>query len=122
MTVRFADSFVFLAMLNVVGIRESASVALCMAVAALSVDAWVILCTLFRLGPAEFHRIMATLHHTEGLTPRGALIGFAGAWLAFSGLESIAQLSPTMRPMRVSTKWIAARYAHVTPVDASASA
>jgi amino acid transporter len=89
---------VSLAMLNVVGIRESAAVALCMAVAALSVDAWVILCTLFRLGPAEFHRIMATLHHTEGLTPRGALIGFAGAWLAFSGLESIAQLSPTMRP------------------------
>src|SRR5206468_9969155 len=83
---------VFLAVLNVVGIRESATVSLWMAVAALSLDFWVILCTLIRLGPAELHRIMATLHHTAGLTPRSALIGFAGAWLALSGLEAIAQL------------------------------
>ncbi len=92
---------VLLAVLNVVGIRESATVSLWMAVAALSIDVWVILCTLVRLGPAELHRIIVTLHHTAGLTPKNALVGFAGAWLAFSGLESIAQLSPTMRqPLR----------------------
>ncbi|MBI2963731.1 MAG: universal stress protein [Deltaproteobacteria bacterium] len=87
-----------LALLNIVGIRESATVALWMAVAALSIDAWVIACTLVHLGPAELGRLVASLRHTEGLSLRGALIGFSGAWLAFSGLESIAQLSPTMRP------------------------
>ncbi len=87
----------FLAILNVVGIRESATVSLWMAAAALSIDAWVILCTLWHLGLDGMWRLVGTLRHTAGLTPRGALIGFAGAWLAFSGLESIAQLSPTMR-------------------------
>jgi amino acid transporter len=86
-----------LAMLNIVGIRESAMVSLWMAGAALSIDAWVILCTLWHLGPEEFARMIGTLRHTEGLTWRSGMIGFAGAWLAFSGLESIAQLSPTMR-------------------------
>ncbi len=87
----------FLAVLNVVGIRESATVALWMAAAALSIDAWVILCALWHLGLDGLGRLVGTLRQIEGLTPRGALIGFAGAWLAFSGLESIAQLSPTMR-------------------------
>lgn len=86
-----------LALLNVVGIRESATVSLWMAVAALSIDAWVILCALVHLGPIEFARLVAAMWHIEGLTPRGGLVGFAGAWLAFSGLESIAQLSPTIR-------------------------
>jgi amino acid transporter len=87
-----------LAVLNVVGIRESATVSLWMAVAALSIDAWVILLTLVHLGPSEIATLVGTMRHTEGLTLRSALIGFSGAWLAFSGLESIAQLSPTMRP------------------------
>ena len=46
------------------------------------------------------------VHHlTLGstLTPTTFLVGFAGAWLAFSGLESISQLSPAMRePLRRS--------------------
>jgi amino acid transporter/nucleotide-binding universal stress UspA family protein len=86
-----------LAALNVVGIRESAIVALWMAVAALSIDVWVILCTLVHLGPSKIAHLLATLRQTEGLTLRTGLIGFGGAWLAFSGLESIAQLSPTIR-------------------------
>lgn len=86
-----------LAGLNIIGIRESAMVSLWMAIAALSIDLWVILCTLWHLGPTELAKILATLRQTEGLTWRSGLIGFAGAWLAFSGLESIAHLSPTMR-------------------------
>ncbi len=86
-----------LAGLNVIGIRESAMVSLWMAAAALAIDAWVILCTLWHLGPNELARLVGTLQQTDGLTWRSGLIGFAGAWLAFSGLESIAQLSPTMR-------------------------
>jgi amino acid transporter/nucleotide-binding universal stress UspA family protein len=88
---------VSLAALNVVGIRESATVALWMAAAALSIDAWVIFCTLVHLGPSQIFHLVGTLRQTGGLTLRGGLIGFAGAWLAFSGLESIAQLSPTIR-------------------------
>jgi len=87
---------VVLAMLNVVGIRESATVSLWMAVAALWIDVWVIGCALAHLGPSEISHMTATLRSTEGLTMSHALIGFSGAWLAFSGLESIAQLSPTM--------------------------
>jgi amino acid transporter len=87
-----------LAGLNVIGIRESATVSLWMAVAALAIDLWVILCALAHLGPMEFLRITHMLHQMEGLGVRHALIGFSGAWLAFSGLESIAQLSPTMKP------------------------
>jgi amino acid transporter len=34
------------------------------------------------------------------------LVGFSSAWLAFSGLESISQLSPAMRlPLRRTTRW-----------------
>ncbi len=86
-----------LATLNVVGIRESATVALWMAAAALSIDTWVILKTVFHLGPSGMVDLFHRLHAVEGLTAQHALIGFAAAWLAFSGLESIAQLSPTMK-------------------------
>ena len=41
----------------------------------------------------------------EGMSSKEILIGFAAAWLAFSGLESISQLSPAMRlPLRRTTR------------------
>jgi nucleotide-binding universal stress UspA family protein len=81
----------------VIGIRESATVALWMALAALSIDFWVIACAVAHMGLSDFVQIITSVHRTPGLTMRSGLIGFAGAWLAFSGLESIAQLSPTIR-------------------------
>src|ERR1051325_2965664 len=78
-----------LAGLNVIGIRESATVALWMAVAALAIDAWVIVCALAHLGPKEFAHIGRMVQEMRGLSVRHALIGFSGAWLAFSGLASI---------------------------------
>ena len=33
----------------------------------------------------------------------GDLVGFAGAWLAFSGLESISQIAPALREPREQT-------------------
>src|SRR5438132_12299590 len=36
----------------------------------------------------------------HALTPASLLIGFAGSFLAFSGLESISQLSPVMKTPR----------------------
>jgi amino acid transporter len=42
----------------------------------------------------------------QNLGFRELLVGFGAAWLAFSGLESISQLSPNMRfPLRRTAKW-----------------
>ena len=94
-----------LAGLNVIGIRESATVSLWMAVAALGVDIWVIGTAIWKIGFAEVIELIRRASTVEGLTTQRALIGFSGAWLAFSGLESIAQLSPTMElPLQKSIR------------------
>lgn len=100
-------ALVLLAFINVVGIRESALISLVMAVAALIVNLLVITVVLVA---SEWSTIVAALTpHSpqtgERLTlgTREALIGFSGAWLAFSGLESISQLSPAMKlPIRLT--------------------
>ena len=86
-----------LGILNVVGIRESATVSLWMAIAALTVDLWIIAQVLYVIGPKAFVLVREVFAHVGELEPKAALIGFSGAWLAFSGLESIAQLSPAMK-------------------------
>ncbi|HKY07956.1 MAG TPA: amino acid permease [Candidatus Binatia bacterium] len=95
-----------LAVLNVIGIRESASVALFMALAAFGVDLVVIVLSLADFSPAQWHLAWASLSPGHDMSARDLLIGFAAAWLAFSGLESISQLSPTIRlPLRKTTRW-----------------
>ena len=90
-----------LAMLNIVGIRESASVALAMASAALIVDIVVILLAAQELSIDQWAQAWKSVTPNPGMSMHGLLIGFGSAWLAFSGLESISQLSPTMRfPLR----------------------
>ena len=87
-----------LGLLNIVGIRESATVSLWMAIAALTVDLWIVAQTLYVVGPrASFVLVREIFANLNELEPKAALIGFSGAWLAFSGLESIAQLSPAMK-------------------------
>ena len=93
----------FLATVNVVGIRESAMLSLTMAVAALVVDLVVIGVTFISIGPPEWAVLTQHLHYAEDLSLQTFLVGFAGAWLAFSGLESISQLSPAMRTPIQST-------------------
>lgn len=87
----------FLAMLNIIGIRESAMVALTFALAAFVVDAFVIVLALTQLEPGQLRELWMKAVAVRDLPWRHALIGFAGAWLAFSGLESISQLSPALR-------------------------
>ena len=87
----------FLAALNIIGIRESAMVALTFAVAAFIVDIAVIALTLASIEPSQVRDLWTKAIAVRGLPPRQALVGFAGAWLAFSGLESISQLSPALR-------------------------
>jgi amino acid transporter len=96
---------VALALLNIVGIRESASVALAMASAALIVNIVVILLAAQELSIQQWAQAWNSVTPSQDMSMRGLLIGFGSAWLAFSGLESISQLSPTMRfPLRRTTR------------------
>lgn len=96
-------ALVFLATINIVGIRESAMLSLTMALAALVVDFIVIGATLIFIGPPEWEMITRHLRMSGELPLYSLLVGFSGAWLAFSGLESISQLSPAMRPPLTAT-------------------
>lgn len=88
----------FLTTINIIGIRESAMLSLTMALAALLVDLVVIGVTLVSIGPPQWDTLMRHIQLSNEVHPYTFLVGFAGAWLAFSGLESISQLSPAMQP------------------------
>jgi hypothetical protein len=49
---------------------------------------------------AEFPSLFTRMFAHASLTPASILVGFAGSFLAFSGLESISQLSPAMKTPR----------------------
>ena len=96
-----------LGVLNGIGIRESASVTAAAAVGALVVDLAVIAVVAVQLGAREWQAIADQLTAVRALSLRQSMIGFAGAWLAFSGLESISQLSPAMKSPRERTSRLA---------------
>jgi nucleotide-binding universal stress UspA family protein len=94
-----------LAIINFIGIRESALLSLIMAASALVVDLVVIGVTVVSIGPPEWSTIVRHLQLGMNLSPSTFLVGFGSAWLAFSGLESISQLSPAMRmPLRSTAR------------------
>jgi amino acid transporter len=95
-----------LAILNIVGIRESATAALVMASTAFIVDIVVIALSIKGLSIDQWTQAWKTLSPNHDTSVHSLLIGFAAAWLAFSGLESISQLSPVIRfPLRRTTRW-----------------
>jgi amino acid transporter/nucleotide-binding universal stress UspA family protein len=95
-----------LAVLNIVGIRESATAALIMASTAFIVDIVVIAFSVKSLSLDQWTQAWKTLSPDHDMSVHSLLIGFAAAWLAFSGLESISQLSPVIRfPLRRTTRW-----------------
>lgn len=94
-----------LCLLNIVGIRESATVAVVMAIASLITSLITAAVGLAGMTHEELSVLTDSLGQFEGLPLRTVLIGFAGSWLAFSGLESISQLSPTMaRPLKTTAR------------------
>lgn len=98
-------TLVLLASVNMIGIRESAILSLVMASVTLLVDLIVIAVTLVSIGPPQWDLLAQHLHLQQDISLEHLLIGFAGAWLAFSGLESISQLSPAMQsPVRATAK------------------
>lgn len=90
-------TLVALALINIVGIRESAMLSLFMAGAALLVNVGVISVTMLSIGPGEWLELLRRAFTTHDTSTRTLLIGYSSAWLAFSGLESISQLSPAMK-------------------------
>ena len=95
-----------LAALNIIGIRESAAVSLVMACAAFVVDIVVIGAAFFTMDASQWQTVIRHLGTGKGISTYDLLVGFAAAWLAFSGLESISQLSPAMRlPLRRTTRF-----------------
>jgi amino acid transporter len=94
-----------LGVLNLLGIKESArttAVFVCLAAAG---QLGVVAATAIYLGPAGILHSFSQVTTGPRLTPIVLLTGYGAAFLAFSGLESIAQLAPAMREPRRSTAY-----------------
>jgi amino acid transporter len=92
-------ALVFIAALNFMGISADAKVTAVIAVAALLSQLSVIVATIAHAGLGAALGAVPKVFSTH-LTGVGLLTGYAGAFLAFSGLESISQLSPAMATPR----------------------
>lgn len=96
---------VLLGILNWVGVSESAKVSMVGAVVAFVSDIAILLTVFTHLSFAQFFSLFSQMFSGRPLTIGTLLIGFAGSFLAFSGLESISQLSPEMKlPRRMVGK------------------
>ncbi|TMC02244.1 MAG: APC family permease [Chloroflexi bacterium] len=93
-------ALMLLAVLNALGIKESARASATIAVLAGGGQLLVVLATAVSLGPAGIVRSFAAVTHGPPLTPVMLITGYAASFLAFSGLETIAQLAPAMREVR----------------------
>ena len=91
---------VLLGILNWVGISESAKVSLVGAVIAFASDIAILITVFSHVSFSFFLSLFPRMFENHVLGPTTILVGFAGSFLAFSGLESISQLSPVMRTPR----------------------
>ena len=96
-----------LGVLNWWGIKESAMVSLVIAILAFISDIVILFAVFITIPLPEIIHLVTIIFRGSALTPVTVLTGFAGAFLAFSGLESISQLSPVMRRPRSRTVTIA---------------
>ncbi len=88
---------ILLGILNWVGISESAKVSLVGAIIAFLSDLAILFTVFTHLSFSDFVALIPHMFANHPLTVATFLTGFAGAFLAFSGLESISQLSPVMK-------------------------
>ena len=98
---------ILLGILNWVGISESAKVSLVGAVIAFISDIAILITVFTNISFSEFLSLFPRMFENQTLTVPSILFGFAGSFLAFSGLESISQLSPVMRTPRKRVAGIA---------------
>lgn len=88
---------ILLGVLNWVGISESAKVSLVGAIIAFLSDLAILFTIFTHISFSQFIDLIPRMFVNHQLTIATFLTGFAGAFLAFSGLESISQLSPVMK-------------------------
>ena len=97
---------ILLGVLNWYGIKESAIFSATIAVVAFISDIVIICCVVLRVPSHIIGLVFAEMFSGHHLGLPTVLTGFAGAFLAFSGLESISQLSPVMKtPRRKTVTW-----------------
>jgi amino acid transporter/nucleotide-binding universal stress UspA family protein len=96
-------ALILLGALNVVGIRESATLTAVLAVSSLLVNLVVLGVVSIQLDAQQWHLVLAQFKAGATLPLPQILIGFASSWLAFSGLESISQIAPALREPRQQT-------------------
>ena len=93
-------ALVLLGLLNLMGVKTSAQATAVIATVAAAGQLAVVIGVAVHLGPGGFVNSLSRLLAGPHLGPLGVLTGFSGAFLAFSGLESIAQLAPAMAEPR----------------------
>lgn len=91
---------VLLGILNWVGISESAKVSLVGAIIAFLSDIAILISVFTHISLGEFFSLFPKMFENHTVSSLTILMGFAGSFLAFSGLESISQLSPVMKSPR----------------------
>src|ERR1700716_1457266 len=96
-------ALIALGILNLLGIKESARTTAIVACLAGGGQLVVVVATALYLGPAGVLHSFSAITQGTPLTPILLLTGFGAAFLAFSGLESVAQLAPAMREPRKRT-------------------
>jgi amino acid transporter len=93
-------ALILLGMLNWVGISESAKVSFVFAIVAFLSDIAILVTVFTHISFSEFLSLIPQMFANHSLGPISILIGFSASFLAFSGLESISQLSPVMKTPR----------------------
>jgi amino acid transporter len=93
-------ALLLLAALNLIGISASARVNATFAVLAAGSQLLVVAAVIVHVGPGQLLADLPRVLSGPRLTPVRLLTGYAGAFLAFSGLESISQLSPVIAEPR----------------------
>jgi amino acid transporter len=93
-------ALIALGALNLIGIRESARTTAVIACLAGGGQLAVVMATAVYLGPAGIIHSFSAIAQGPPLTPLLLITGYGAAFLAFSGLESVAQLAPAMREPR----------------------
>jgi amino acid transporter len=89
-----------LGLLNWIGVSESAKVSLVGALIAFLSDIAILVTVFTHISLTQFLTLFPQMFAHQHLTFPSLLVGFAGSFLAFSGLESISQLSPVMKTPR----------------------
>jgi amino acid transporter len=96
-------AMVVLGALNVIGIRESATLTAFLAISSLLVNLVVLGTVAVQLNAEQWGLVWAQFTSVKRLELGPLAIGFASSWLAFSGLESLSQIAPALRVPRERT-------------------